>query len=63
MGDFLKEVPHAPQELKKRNRSVAGKDSPISVRERTSLFQRDFALGEIGYRKLRGPLPLSLHNI
>ena len=57
MGDFLKEVPHAPQELsKKRNRSTDGKNSPISVWERTALFRRY-------YRKLRAPPPLSLHDI
>jgi hypothetical protein len=57
---FEKFSPFPPfKNLKRRNRSVAGKDSPIPVKERAALFQRDFATGEIGCRKLMGPIPFA----
>jgi hypothetical protein len=55
-GCFLKKAPLHPEKLLRKKKRVAGTTSPIPVRERTSLFQSDFAIGEIGCRKLVGPL-------
>jgi hypothetical protein len=83
VGDFLKEVPHAPQEPSGHKKTACGvfgwpapeefcfakffpqmvNGSPLRLLltrcgEGSTLFQSDFACGEIGSRELRGPSPI-----
>ena len=48
---------------KKKLKCSRSNFSKLCMGKGSTLFRRDFACGEIGYRKLLGPLPLSLHNI
>ena len=51
VGDFLKEVPHTPQELYERKKTFALATTSIPVRE------RKYAVLNNSYRKRRVPFP------